>query len=149
MAKLAIRMAQRLVAGTFKFDRVDLIPRKVTWLRNRTLSPRIKVECQHDISRALLSMGKNPVEFGLSRDPPPVQIGPFAPKKLPGNVKLKRRRIDPATGVFVGKSAKLMPERLAKIAFVKRQMADMPRIIGEWREKKRKDKDSKRKRYPF
>jgi hypothetical protein len=128
---------QRIIDGTHKIDKRDLLPRRVPYLRNRLAPPLISPTCAQHYSRLITKLGRDPVEFSL----PPVAS--HIACSLPPNYEL------PYIPLAQRRVARELPQRLAKINFIKGQMEKMDQLIAEWRAKKRVNRIAKKKKYPF
>jgi hypothetical protein len=128
---------QRIIDGTHKINKRDLLPRRVPYLKNRLAPPLISPARAQYYSRLLSGLGHDPVEFSL----PPVATRLLSSESQNFELSympLAQRRV-----------ARELPERIAKINFIKGQMENMAQLIKDWRAKKRVNRIAKKKKYPF
>lgn len=131
-------VVKRLIDGTCKIDPRHLLPRRIPQLKHKLASPQIPPKLALHYSRCLVQLGHDPQAFNLPSlasalpSPPPNHYDTI-PYISPAQRRVQRE----------------LPSRLAKINFIQHQMSRMPEIIAEWREKKRANKASKQKKYPY
>ena len=136
-------VVKNLLAGRHKIDPRDLLPRRSPQVKHRLVAPTIPPHRASFYSACLHRLGHDPTDYNLP---------PFTPG-VPG---VSTDTTTTSNGWEIGYESpaarrvqKGLAKRVAKINFVKAQMAKMPQIIEQWREERRAGKAAKQKKYPF
>lgn len=136
------RLARDLVSGRRKLTPRHLFPHRTPQHQHRLAPPLLTPSGQQALSRTLLSLGHSPSAHRL---PPPQ---PPKSHLLTGRPHHASHPLAKQC-TWVGRSMRTGAARLAKIAFVQKQMDKMAALVAEWRAKKRASKAAKKKKYPF
>lgn len=126
---------QRLVSGRQTIHPSDLLPRRVPHLKHRLAPPAIPPHKAAHYAACLLHLGHSPSTYNL---PTGTTTTDTATRYEIDYISPAARRVE-----------RELPKRVAKINFIKAQMAKMPDIIKQWREQRRANREAKQKKYPF
>ena len=146
---------KNLVKGRVTIRPEDLRPRRVPWLKNKLAVPLIPVDKARYYARHILKLGLNPADYNLGSCL--AGYSDSLEENLQSKEAISQKQQQPPNQHYdlpykppaQGKYERDLPARLAKIDFIKTQMAKMPKIIEEWRAAKRQDKAKKEKKYPY